>query len=435
MQLNTFLQRFEPLADFSQENLKHPADAVEMKLPSSKAQADARNTRKFTSGEILDLLSIYVDMLDLAGAEGTELDLLLVDFLNVTTQAYLDGAIKPAAVSAEPEIDTTAPEETADVTPQISAQAENDSGGAEVAKAGRGTLRGKIRAVIQSFPLAELQTIAPKDVMKKLEAEGIEITAAVRTSTSVLLKEAKAAGVIVPAAPLVQLHEEAAVPADAPVAAPPPEPSDVEKPKKKTRSKATAKASLDTTQYKVGTRIVWTPPSVMNAPPMRGVIKATDGETACDIMLDDGQLIFNVPMISLHVKSVEQDPLPDVPFDYDRNPITDIKLLTYPMTSEMISDIENKMNPVHDDQLPGTLKIQPPGTILFEMSLRVENTSYYVQVHVVTAVPQTVVIAKLVDVEQNRIVHVLPPRRTIVGNYTFVDQAAAKVVKLDIPKG
>lgn len=59
------------------------------------------------------------------------------------------------------------------------------------AKSRRGGLRAVIRDLIYSFPADELPNLQTKDVLDKLRGEGIEITASARSSTSVLLKEAK----------------------------------------------------------------------------------------------------------------------------------------------------------------------------------------------------------------------------------------------------
>lgn len=410
--LETFLKRFEPLADYGPENNKYPLDAV-----------NSLANRKVSVARRLDLMALYVDALDLATSSGEELNILLIDYLNVMLEPYLQGSIKPL-----PDEDVPEPVKEQPVKPSFTT--------------GKIVLSDRIRAVIKTFSEAELANLKPKQIFAILEEQGIKVTPTLRSTTSRLLTEAKQNAVIAEqnsAAPVqnsAQPEEALTLPLVAP-AAPPPEPPK-QKAKRKEKVKPFESEALKSAAYKAGERVVYTPPPELGMAPARGVIKATDGDTACDIMLDDGSRLFNVPMRDLQLRSVEAEPLPDVPFDYDRNPIVNIQKLNYPMTAEMLAEVDAKLNPMQSgengDQLPGILKIEPAGQVLMDISLRVEQTPYYVQIQLVTAVPQPCIVAKLTNVEQNKIVHVLPPRRSIIGTYTFVDQAERFAAVLEILK-
>lgn len=420
--LETFLQRFEPVADYDPENNKFPLDAI-----------NSLRDGKVTVAQRLDLLALYVDTLDLAANQGEELNILLIDFLNNMVDHYLAGAIKPVASeetqAATEETQPVLEEAPAEPTVEAESNKPVSRKGQKRATAAN-SMSERIRKIISALSAEELATAKPKVIIAVLAEQGVEITPTIQVTASKLLSAARQSS-----APPEKKSAPPEIQADlVQPAAPPPEAPVPQKAKRKPKPKPFTPAALDTAPYKVGARIVWTPPPAMCAPPARGVIKATDGDTACDIVLDDGSRLFNVPMQDLRISSTEADPLPDVPFDYDRNPIQDIRKLTHPMTAQLLAEIDAKLNPVYEDQLPGTFKIQAAGQVLMDISLRVEETPYYVQVQLVTAVPQPVIVAKLTNVEQNKIVHVLPPRRTIVGTYTFVDQAAGVAVTLEIPK-
>jgi hypothetical protein len=419
--LETFLQRFEPVADYGPDNNKYPLDAV-----------NSLTSRKVSTPRRLDLMALYVDALDLATTKGEELNILLIDYLNVMLEPYLQGAIKPLPDADEPAPDQVEPapvKEKKLVKPSFTT--------------GKVVIADRIRGAIKSFPEAQLSEIKPKQIFEILQAQNLQITPTVRSSTSKMLNEARQTAVIAAqnsAQPVKNSGQpevttappEATQPLVAP-AAPPPEPPK-QKAKRKGKVKPFELEAVKTAAYVAGARIVYTPAPELGMPPARGVIQATDGDTACDIMLDDGSRLFNVPLRDLKLKSVESEPLPDVPFDYDRNPIGNIQRLSYPMSAETLAEVDAKLNPVYDDQLPGAFKIEPAGQVLMDISLRVDQSPYYIQVQLVTAVPQPLIIAKLTNVEQNKIVHVLPPRRSIIGTYTFVDQAEQFAAVLEIPK-
>jgi hypothetical protein len=331
LQLATFLERFEPLADYSEENLKHPADAVEKLLPHTKAQAAKAGTAKFEQDQILDLLAIYVDMLDYAASIGEDVSIGLADFLQQIRNPYLRGEIKPSV--------------------------DNVKSGAEQSQ----------------------DTVPP--------------------------------------------------PADPPPAKPP------EAPKRKRATKANKQAlQVEAPVIANNTRVLWTPDPALQLPPARGVVKnAGSAAGVYDLLLDDGQFVTDVPAVDLFNTDTAANPLPDVPFDYDRNPIKDIHYMAKELTADVLAQIEDSLNPVYLDQLPGTFKISEPGLILKELRYRVGETDDYVQLYVTTAVPQPVIVANLID-SSGKIIHALPPRRTIIGEYTFVNQAASKAVKLTVTK-
>lgn len=412
--LETFLKRFEPVADYGPENQKFPLDAI-----------NSLKARKVTVAQRLELLALYVDTLDLAAEQGEELNILLIDFLNSVVDHYLANNARPA--KAEETQTVSAPAEVP--KPAYDEADELDAGFGQAGNIAN-SMSARIRKLISAIPADQLATARPKLITDQLAAQGVEITPTIRVTTSKLLSAAKQnSGQPVQNSGQPELQVDLVQPA-----APPPEAPAPKKTKRKPKLKEFTSAALDTAPYKAGVRIVWTPPPELCAPPARGVIKATDGDTACDILLDDGSRLFNVPMKDLHIRDIESDPLPDVPFDYDRNPIQDIRKLTYPMTAQTLEEVHAKLNPVYADQLAGTFKVEAAGQVLMDISLRVEATPYYVQLQLVTAVPQPVIVAKLTNVEQNKIVHALPPRRTIVGTYTFVDQAAGIAVMLEVPK-
>lgn len=100
-----FLGLFATVADFDEENAKHPADAIKKFLPRLKKAADAQNTHHWSSKEVVDYVALYVDMIRLAEQQGEPIPMTLNQFL--TSQAILEpfhqGAFKeePAPKAAK----------------------------------------------------------------------------------------------------------------------------------------------------------------------------------------------------------------------------------------------------------------------------------------------------------------------------------------------
>ena len=61
--LDTFLELFAPMADYNEENKKHPEDALSFFCPRNKKAADARGVRQWSAKEVADYLTAYVDRL------------------------------------------------------------------------------------------------------------------------------------------------------------------------------------------------------------------------------------------------------------------------------------------------------------------------------------------------------------------------------------
>ena len=59
----TFLDLFSAVADFDEKNLKHPEDAVKAYLPRTKKQATDKGVQQWSSEEVVDYVSLYIDMI------------------------------------------------------------------------------------------------------------------------------------------------------------------------------------------------------------------------------------------------------------------------------------------------------------------------------------------------------------------------------------
>lgn len=82
LSFSDFLDRFERIADFSDENLKLPADAIKRYLPRAKKQATEQNEAQWTAKQVVEFLTLYVDMIRAAEAQGQEPPLTLNQFLS-----------------------------------------------------------------------------------------------------------------------------------------------------------------------------------------------------------------------------------------------------------------------------------------------------------------------------------------------------------------
>lgn len=97
-----FLTRYTPVADFDDENLKHPDDAIKMRCPRSKSQAEKLKVSQWSATEVVDMLVLYVDMCREADAAAIDVPIELEEFLRLDGPRYKEGQIagpdKPAAV-------------------------------------------------------------------------------------------------------------------------------------------------------------------------------------------------------------------------------------------------------------------------------------------------------------------------------------------------
>lgn len=107
----TFLDLYVPLADFDEQNLKHPADAIAALLPRAKKVAEAKGARQWSAREVVDYIAVYVDIIREAERTGVPVPMSLVDFLRNKhlTDQFLAGAFKSATQRA-PKQPAEAPE-------------------------------------------------------------------------------------------------------------------------------------------------------------------------------------------------------------------------------------------------------------------------------------------------------------------------------------
>lgn len=84
-----FLNLYGPVANFDDENLKHPSDAIKKLLPRQKKQAEAQNTHHWSSKEVVDYVALYVDMIREAEQTNAPIPLTFNQFL--VSQNLLDG--------------------------------------------------------------------------------------------------------------------------------------------------------------------------------------------------------------------------------------------------------------------------------------------------------------------------------------------------------
>lgn len=347
------MQRFAPYADANDINLKMPHRAVAIMLenePGNQRNISRHAPRPFYTDEVIDMLALYIDMLDLAVERGEDLRMDLVDFIDKVREHYLAGALIPE--SAE-----------------------------------------------------------PRSSVKDREAAGDIPEAAPRRKPGRPRKQKSEADV-------------------APPPAAPPVATTGEAPLKKRGRPPKKKAIVDAVVPKqslpaglvVGARVVWTPPPELQVPPARGIIVKTSADcTTCTLQCDDGQLVTNVACYGLELTTVEKDPLPDVPFDYDRNPITAMSELTYVVPDGVAEAVQAQLDLTIDDACNDDF---------FRLDLACAG--YTVLLEVVIAVPKNVLLASLLRRDDESIVHTLPPRHALFGTYTFVDMAASCAVKLTV---
>ena len=77
----TFLDLYAVVADFDDDNMKHPEAAIKMLLPRAKSQADKLGVRQWKANEVVDYLAVYIDMVRAAETTNTPIPMTLNQFL------------------------------------------------------------------------------------------------------------------------------------------------------------------------------------------------------------------------------------------------------------------------------------------------------------------------------------------------------------------
>lgn len=90
-----FLEKFATIADFNDENRKHPEDAAKYFCPRAKKQADAQGMPQWTAEEVVDILALYVDIVRECERTGIEVPLTLARYLETEGPAYKRGELPP----------------------------------------------------------------------------------------------------------------------------------------------------------------------------------------------------------------------------------------------------------------------------------------------------------------------------------------------------
>lgn len=91
----TFLACYQPVADFSEENCKHPEHAIRTYLPRSKAVATKVGRAQWSSEQAVGCLSLYVDMIRSAERQNIPVPVDLKTFLEGVGPRYLNGEFDP----------------------------------------------------------------------------------------------------------------------------------------------------------------------------------------------------------------------------------------------------------------------------------------------------------------------------------------------------
>lgn len=93
LSFETFLELYAPLADFDGDNLKHPDDAIKNLLPRSAKAAEAAGAEQWTAKQVVEFVSLYVDIVREAENQSQPIPQTLVQFLQNKTlqQKYRAG--------------------------------------------------------------------------------------------------------------------------------------------------------------------------------------------------------------------------------------------------------------------------------------------------------------------------------------------------------
>lgn len=113
----TFLECYRHVADFDEENLKHPDDAIAAHLPRNKKAAG--EGRQWASKEVVDFVAVYVDMIREAEGSGQPIPMTLGQFISnpAIKDQYLAGAFAPAPAAPAPKAEK-APKAAKAATPK-----------------------------------------------------------------------------------------------------------------------------------------------------------------------------------------------------------------------------------------------------------------------------------------------------------------------------
>lgn len=95
-----FLEKFTPLADYDDINLKHPDAALHACCPRSKKQADTSGVPQWTAKECVDILALYVDMCREADKLGMAVPITFAEFLQSEGPLYKAGQTAPLPAAA-----------------------------------------------------------------------------------------------------------------------------------------------------------------------------------------------------------------------------------------------------------------------------------------------------------------------------------------------
>lgn len=96
-----FLDNFVSLADFSEDNRKHPEHVLAYHCPRNAKVATSRSVTQWTAKEVADFSALYIEYLRGCEANGTPAQSFDV-FLGTNAAAYLAGSLKHPDMPAEP---------------------------------------------------------------------------------------------------------------------------------------------------------------------------------------------------------------------------------------------------------------------------------------------------------------------------------------------
>lgn len=88
-----FLAKFASLADYDDQNRKHPEAALKHHCPRAKKAAEAANVPQWSAKECAEILSVYVDMCREAEQQGVEVPMTLDEYLAMDGPNYKQGNV------------------------------------------------------------------------------------------------------------------------------------------------------------------------------------------------------------------------------------------------------------------------------------------------------------------------------------------------------
>jgi hypothetical protein len=89
-----FLERFEPHADYDDENLKDPEAALKHYCPRNKAKAEAAGLPQWSAAECVGIVALYVDMLREGERQGVETLMPFKKYLEMDAPGVKSGKIQ-----------------------------------------------------------------------------------------------------------------------------------------------------------------------------------------------------------------------------------------------------------------------------------------------------------------------------------------------------